>query len=517
MEANGAIDFDPRYRDRDDDRGDFLRTDFNLFIRASRDAFQVDLSRFTGMSASHESAHFICFSNDSASIRVEHTSESGDVRIDFGYPSLGFAKIQWREESKQLTVELDELGLQSLFFYEDGGTVRISNRIEILEIAILKPRLSAKALSFFLVSGFLPTGWNFIEDIQRIDRRSEWSLRDNLKNHQFANWIQYSRGSDPSAVEMVDLLRYALEEIEEEVGPNEIRLSGGADTRIVSALYPKALPAQVVHSPWVPDGKDLDVNLAEAWAREKGHRFEILRVPIEQFHFFAGTSNRPTLSGLAGGEFLGGQFSRVIPADPETWMSRAKQMLTNDMFEELEADPWIRRVLNDEQEWKTECARIFLQSTRSTIYQSLQGSWTTPYALMMRTVSPFTMPLFLKRFLSMSEELLGDYEFYLKVFDAVGPQIQKVPLCSQLTLHRPELRAGPEWGIDPKSIVPRSHAAVSMKDVTDELASICHAKELGLQHEEISALGAHLKTSLAVRSAHAWLKRRYPELVAPAR
>lgn len=486
-----------------------MRTDFNLYIRASRDAFQIDSSRLRGLTASLESSNFICFSNDPTSIQVDRFTENGEIKIEFGYPSLGFARIRWLAESKKLTVELDELGLQSLFFTEDDGTIRISNRIETLEKAILNPRLSAKAINFFLVSGFLPTGWNFIENIQRVDQKSEWVLADNLKTHQMANWIQYSRESEPNVAEMVDLLRETLRLIEDEITPNEIRLSGGADTRIVSALYPTSLPAQVVQSPWVPDGEDLDVNLARAWAKENGQPFEVLQVSADRFHFFSGTSDRPTLTGLAGGEFLGGQFLRVIPATPDIWMLRAQRMLTKDGFEELNADPWVRRVSVNAQEWSVECARVFLQSTRSTIYQSLYGSWTTPYALMMRTVSPFTMPLFIKRFLSISKESLGDYEFYEKVFDEIGPRLKSVPLCSQFTLRRPELGAEKKWGRNPKLFYPSQSSMPTVEKIVEDLTSIFKDQKLGLGREQITALAADSGTRLALRSAYAWLRPRY--------
>lgn len=487
-----------------------MKSNFRFFLKASTKNFSFDLSQYTS-EISHQTANFVFLANDASNIHLS-TYPDG-IEIAMGYPSLSFMKVHWDGKRYQLSASLDELELMNIFYIKSEDTILLSNSVNILESSPLSGRLSKKALQFFLIAGFLPPSWNLRENIKRVSQKSIWNLSTLSESHHHTEWISnfLSPAQDASPIDTLEVLKESLNLIESEVYPQQLRLSGGADTRLVSFLWQKPIEAVSVHSPWLDSGNDMDVNVAKAWAKQRNLPHRVMYPCEKEFAFFFEETSKPPLTGLCGGEFLGGQFHRVIPSHPENWNHHIKKLLPRASQEEFLNDPWISKVTHNRENWLAECVKVFLQSTRSTIYHSLRGSWMAPYELTYQVVSPFMTPPFLKHFLSLSIETLGDYHFYEKVFEALGSEVRRVPLCSQFTERVLSLKASHAWGQEPKSAKPIQKLLIGENVILRYLEKIMQQQEIDLDPDTLKKALEDPSLRLNVLSIYFWMKPRFNE------
>lgn len=477
----------------------------HFYLKASANAFEFDAKPYTVKHLVQRPRFVFLASNEDVVIR-----EMDDViEIEIGFPSLSYAKIRWFEKESKLEIGLDDFGLQSVFFYESGETVSLSNRINTLATVLPGPEVSARDMAFYLVSGFLPTGWTFWKHIHRVAARSSWNLREKTTNHEpNQKWMPTASKSPSSVSEVTQSIREGLDLIHQEVNPTQLRISGGADTRIVSYLWNHPVENVSVRSPWMSEGQDQDVNLAAAWSKFRGVPYRTLVPDPTKFAFFAEPPSRPMLTGLCGGEFLGGQFNRVIPSGPSKWDSSLREYLSEDLRDLVAADAWYQDVARDHDLWLMECARVFSQSARSTIYGSLVESWTVPCEIYFNAVSPFVAAPFLECFRK-SIGTWGDYEFYEKVFRSLGPDIASVPLSSQFTLRAKDLEAGPEWGVEPKSAKPKTAPSSLPKESVEKMVSVMRINGVDLSFEKVARLLNDSPLRTNARSLYNWIDVRF--------
>jgi hypothetical protein len=477
-----------------------MKSDFWFFIKASDEAFESDLTKYVSIRVSHKSSKFLFCSNDT-SVSLKTTDDS--VEIKFGHESFGNCQISWSELTSELSVQLDELGLMSVFVHEAKGSLFLSNFIDLLERALTSRLLSANAIHFYCIAGFLQPGTTFWSGIRRIQGSGRWNLRCSESTHLDSKWNEFaSFDRKPDVRETVEALKKEIDILKREVRPIELRLSGGADTRVVSFLWKDEIQTVSVQSPWMNDEEDLDVNLASLWAREIGLPHKLLKPSASEFAFLCGISDRQFLTGLYGGEFLGGQFHRVIPSQPSDWTGYEHES-------PCVISEWQEFVTEDQAKWMTECMKVFLISARSTIYGSILGSWSAPYRLRTSSVSPFCGSHFLKTFLSFSLEAVGNYDFYAEVFRSLGPQLQHVPLSSPMSNQLPHLRPGNEFGTDPKSVQKKQVTNYSSALVLSDLEQIFRAQSIEFRESLMRKLIGSTKTQINLRSLHAWLKPRF--------
>ncbi|MDX9730185.1 MAG: hypothetical protein RBT63_00305 [Bdellovibrionales bacterium] len=515
-----------------------MRTDFFFFIKASSEDFELDREKYAHLDV-YQTSRFAFITNESiaeqGTVRVRSGSETGQITIEIGSKSL-FSRSQpaclmvWDSETSTLSVELDELGLFNAFYCRTQKAVFVSNRSHLLERVLEEKAVSSEAVRFFLLAGFLPPDKTFWRDIRRVNGKSLWSLGANQEQHTASRWAQYARESTlrVSERDVLDALKADIQLIEEEVAPQTIRISGGSDSRIVSQLWKtissgREITAETVQSPWMTRGTDLDVNLAEAWARHLGIPYRVLTPDAAEFAFFMNQACRPYLSGLWGGEFLGGEFLRVVPSQPDEWRRRAQDMRIAIEF----SDDWLERVESSEREWFAECASLFLHSSRTTIYGSQVNSWADPVSLTFQTVSPFAGPNFLKVFLRTTREELDEYRMYEKVFRAIGGELAGFPLSSVFVDYLEDrssvspfdlasrLRASAEWGVDPKSCRPRPAGGPGRGHGVSPKERLCRDNEeyaYGLSAYSIEALWGDTRTRTNVMALQSWMRRLRPDM-----
>jgi len=472
-----------------------MRSEFLFFIKASPDEFTFDTSAFKP-EIIHQSPCFLFMANDTHNVQIFVLKN--EVQITLGHPDLAFAKIIWNESTRNLTVTIDELGLMSLFYHKKEKVTYLSNRIEVLEKTLSSRDLSLKSIAFFLVSGFLPPGWSFWKEISRVEPTKSWSSHF-LNQSEEQNWPSH----------YLQAIQSSLQLIHHHVDPEQIRLSGGADSRITSALWTHPLTAVVVQSPWLNSGEDLDVNLSKAWAELRGWPHRVLYPTHKDFAFFLQQSPRPFLSGLCGGEFLGGQFYRVVPSQPNEWLVKSDRFIPQDLSNLIHRDAWVLSCANNPETWYSECARIFLVSSRSTIYESITGSWSAPYELTQRTVSPFTSPPFLKLFLSTPLNQIGDYDLYSNVFKLLGEEIVQIPLSSQFTLKVPEYKANSEWGREPKAARPMEKSNLEDSEIVSTFLEILKTQNYQWPAELLTKALTDKKIRINLISLYYWLTSKF--------
>lgn len=239
------------------------------------------------------------------------------------------------------------------------------------------------------------------------------------------------------------------------------RISGGVDTRLISAFLPdwsKArLNFEVVCSPHLNETSDRDVIGAKRVTEVLQVPLEIMQLERRNSAYFAYIKEpRGALSGLYGGEFLGGILLTDIPgvkinSDPGKNISfglGVDSTFKSDSVQRFQEDCkryGARKLLTS----------IYLGAFRSSIYQSINFSWAEPYALGQLALSPFVEQEMLDYLLRIPVDVIRDYAFYRRlVREQVPLALRKIPFSSPI-VQSGELPSFTE-GVDPKNISPDS-------------------------------------------------------------
>lgn len=481
-----------------------MRDRSQFFFKVSSEAQDFDFSKYS-TKHSHRTPRSVFLSNDE-NIRARQNGEWLEIHI--GTPSLFNACIKWHEPTSRLEVQTDRFGLQSVFYHDSGSAVYIAGKIDTLAKTLPSAELSPRAMAFYLMAGFLPPGWTFWQKINRVKQCSRWDLIQRKSTHEDSGaWEPRIRKPSISAPAMIEVLKESLSLIRGEIGPDEIRLSGGVDSRVVSYLWNAPIDAVVVKSPWMKSGEDLDVNLATRWAKLRNLPIRTFDPTDSTFAFFQEPTAKPMLTGLCGGEFLGGQFELEIPSQATNWDAVLAEHFPKSFGDIFRDDEWVVSVRRDSEKWRNEAARVYLQSARSTIYRSFSGSWAIPLELHTEVVSPFVTPAFLETFLDSIGEW-GNYQFYADVFRALGPDVASLPLSSLITRQISSLAPGAEWGVEPKGARPPAKAVPLSTDAISQWASVMSENGVSLSVEDANYLLAKSPLRLNALTLFSWLKTR---------
>jgi hypothetical protein len=259
-------------------------------------------------------------------------------------------------------------------------------------------------------------------------------------------WGRTCRDSNPvSPREVLDAFDAGLERLMEVFRPEVFRISGGVDSRLIAASLSiearRSMKWQVVCSPSLEPTEDRDVVLAKRVADFYGQPLEVLKFPAHMSAYFYRTpEERWTLSGILGGELLGGVVYTAVP-----------RILLPDSAA-LEREIGARRAL----------LAIYLNSYRTSIYASSRFSWAHPTLIHKIACSPFTTPQFLDRWLKIEPRALLDYRLYRQVVRLRLPKaLLELPFQSPIASFDSEL-AAMSSGVDPKSIPYLSEAPIPL-------------------------------------------------------
>lgn len=487
-------------------------SDFEFIMKCSRNDFIYD-KPISDKNSVYRLSNLIFVCTKSKYLCVQQSDD--EIKFSYGSEHLSKVEIKWNVKKKVLSINLDDLGLSNIFYVESDENIFISNTTVLLEKNVKHGKLSERNILFFLIAGFLPVGWSFWADMQRVDKRIEIDL--NLKNKltEKSNWqsnfLTKSECTENIYVDNVlESLSDSLKHIKDYCSPDELRMSGGIDSRLISVLWKyEPLNTVVVQSPWVKEEEDLDVNISRAWANHLKWPHKVLKPSSEGFGFFIETQGKNVLTGLCGGEFLGGQFHRVINTSPKLWAHTAAEIFPGKNLDFLNDDGWVNDVISSEEKWLVESLRVFIQSSRSTLYRSYKNSWATPFQMHAKYLSPFVTPHFLKLFLNIPIDIIGDYNLYEKIFLALKPELEKVPLCSQITHRIPQMNANPAFGLNPKFRYDKNFLEPDRRAQADRLSKLLAQNNIYLSAESLYQMLLNSKTKFKVLSLLNWMSVRF--------
>ncbi len=245
-------------------------------------------------------------------------------------------------------------------------------------------------------------------------------------------------------------LRAAVEEIGDQFHPKTLRLSGGMDSRTVLGSFRQDqlvdLVTESVVTPGLPPELDADLTIAAAISKAYNVPHIIIVQKPEFIGYLYSESKDRLISGIYGGEFLGGQYETFFPVPIDLRPGGTMYLRESyDRFSELQFRSSPRKLK----------FYLMLNSVRSVIYDSIRYSWAEPNLLNKLSVSPFTNPKVLEGIFDVPNNELKNYGFYRKVYDRLNIRGAKFQMSSPATGHFPDLKRD-DAKIDPKSILASS-------------------------------------------------------------
>ncbi len=198
---------------------------------------------------------------------------------------------------------------------------------------------------------------------------------------------------------------------------NSIAVSGGTDSRLLFStllLFPPSKKTNL-HSrlhPKLNEDQDADVSIAKKLAQVVKQPHQIQKTSIFPSAYLSQEEPAvpPILSGLYGGEFLGGEILNLVAPhllgfDKDATFSQAlrttSQMFTCDFY---------------------------------------SGAWSLPCIHHNLTVTPFWDSHLMALLLQTPTDLVKNYRLYDLIFDFLPEELKKVPVVSMLTDYHPRWR-----------------------------------------------------------------------------
>jgi len=200
------------------------------------------------------------------------TSRSGEVLIPLyekygdSFPSKlngKFAFALWDANSKKLLLGRDHLGIESLFYREDGEAIYFSTSLQgLIQAGLVEKELNPDALVQYLLYCYNPASETFLKGAYKLpaghiicQSGSERSVRD-YWNLSFAEQVRKSHTEYREEILhlMEDAIRIRLE-------PNEVPgvlLSGGTDSSAIASLTSKILGTPFPTFSFRCEGKSFD-------------------------------------------------------------------------------------------------------------------------------------------------------------------------------------------------------------------------------------------------------------------
>lgn len=261
--------------------------------------------------------------------------------------------------------------------------------------------------------------------------------------------------------------------------PKKLFISGGLDTRVIlnclSSEQRKSIEFLTIHSPLVSDDKDTDVIIARMLCKKAGLNHRVLKAPVAGLYFLD-EERKDSFGGLYGGEYMGGQLGCAWPTKMESYLCN----MTND----------------------------FMRSYRSTIYESIDQSWTEPYLMLQACSSPFTEEIFLNTFHSYCPEVFKGYKLYYQMYSQYFNEFIDLPLYSPIT-HFTPLQSLAINNEDPKSALFNRVQSFSETNRNKNLLFL--SKTLPFFIGDISIKNLSGFSSIHLQHLTTWLKN-YPSL-----
>ncbi len=342
----------------------------------------------------------------------------------------------------KFNIDQDRWSSTPVFVFQNHDSVFVSNRdfliFEALAARAFEFEFNPNAIFFFLKNGYVPLGESFVAGLELIIGNAVISLGPNEK---FALLERSGIGfpdAPPSKVERspgdwLAVLKSALDSDIRDFDLNVFRMSGGVDTRTLSFLLgeeeKKNIKFEITAHPGLAQELDADVFAAQKQCLA-------LQVPLKihsdqdiGYSFFHARNRERILSGLYGGEFLGGTALLEWPQKFDFDLELTDG--GHHHFHEYETRLLAKELVT------AHVLTVFRKTYHSYIYGKVSTSWRAPWMNSVFAVSPFTHPGFLDLVNETGLEEMQNYRVYRAVFshllDRVTESLRSVPLSSQIT------------------------------------------------------------------------------------
>jgi asparagine synthase (glutamine-hydrolysing) len=162
-----------------------------------------------------------------------------------------FAFALWHADRERLLIARDRVGIKPLYYWErEGGVAFASELRSLLALPEFPRRVSAEAVSHYLVFGYVPESLCIFEGVRKLraGHRLTWTADAGVRTERYWSPVREERAnvSDGAATEELRaLLRESVELHLESDVPLGAFLSGGIDSSAVVAQMARLMPGRV--------------------------------------------------------------------------------------------------------------------------------------------------------------------------------------------------------------------------------------------------------------------------------
>lgn len=367
-------------------------------------------------------------------------------------------EIDMSRESVPLSLTCDRFGTSPIFYRQENGVIEISSKLQELTRLSTDRELLEKARTELTEKNYLSSGKTIFSGVkkllpsERLFIDSKFQLTTELTDSKTQHF-----GHDAPTREWCDeLLRLLKNAIVRgiESGITHAALSGGADSRLILGLTPPELRAALTYytklNPLIDVEADRDLRAARLLAKECKLKHVVVEKPEMYWAFlqpeFVETK---VLSGLYGGEFLGGALLNMLPEE-NTLKHQApssEQHFTEAVFEVAQAS---------------------MNSSLTLFYGAQVVGWATPYAQLNGTYTPFLDESVIEHLLKIDPKNYCRYSAYSQIWQTPSlASLARIPFLSDLA--RFQGFPADTAGVDPKTTDMRAQAKQTLAEKVETL------------------------------------------------
>ncbi len=397
---------------------------FQLFFESFNDNYTFEIRE--------ESGFFFCGRDIHKSSAYPIDTENF---VNFNFPYL-FLKFGY--EKGKVTVKTDPYGLFSYFYASCDGQLVITNYFPaVLHFLNVKAEIDPLALDELLIYGNLSPGRTLFNKIKMGHPLHNLEIQDfSVVSSQKKSKPQNLRISDEKDSSLFyEVLKESVEHLLKTTDIYWITLTGGADSRLIfstldqkSHQLRKYLFDNVAADPHaIPYDSKIVEMIKEHFSLKIDYGFP-QRV-IEENKSYVGSQKNSVhnhiLTGLYGGEILGGQALKVQP-----------RILGNKMVSHRGFEFARDRQKIEFQEHISSQSDLFynltlmISSFMSFFYED--KNWLFPFAISQKKITPFLNSKILEIVFSQKEEDLTQFSFYQKIYQNCAPLLINFPFNSAI-------------------------------------------------------------------------------------
>lgn len=308
--------------------------------------------------------------------------------------------------------------------------------------------LCSEALDDYFQYGFVTFGQTPFQKIKQVPFRKKLQLQNFKYSHLAEPEVQIVDEILVSPRAFFDFFQERMELWLRKASFQSIAISGGIDSRFLMAcwLNKKVDRATILHSRIHPDlaeNEDLDVFLAQEVAELTSLHHGIQK-PTTLPNAFLGQEapcRPPIMTGLYGGEYLGGEFLQLV-----SLASWDKELGGNGVFAESVMNRHKVGRFEDDVQLKLE---ILAQTSLCQVYG---GSWATIAIHHNLTLTPFWDSYFIEAISRMPAAQLQNYALYRRLYSYFPKAMRDIPLNSQMNNYFEDYTHA-DNGMNPKLII----------------------------------------------------------------